>query len=409
VLRVTTEPLTDDTMVRRSTAYLKMMAVFSLTSGTLVFMTAMHMVSTPVALERDDVQGDILLREWNSRRRLESEDKDMAIMKYLQQFLFEKTTAVRSTLDPKARPVRTKTLYPITVSGPYKLNNEGICAGVARVSCLIMVHTAPTHFGNRADMRRTWANTTHYSPLNVRVIFLLGTVDDSDTQHKIETEHAQHGDVIQGNFNDAYRNLTHKGVMGYRWITEYCRNADIVLKVDDDAYVNMFKLFEDFTSFYLKLKNTFWCNRIIAGTMPIIRQNSSKWFVKADEYRAYTNYPAAYCSGFAVLLSPDLIPKLYQAAKSTPFFWVDDFFLFGLLATRRKSVTYQQLRGNLTFMHPEAVKCYKEHHDQCRYMVMPAKGSREVDALWNLTTTGRRRSAYGYYYMHLQDSNRMLT
>jgi hypothetical protein len=67
---ICTEPLTDDTMVRRSIADLKMMAVFFLTSGTLVFVTAMHMVSTPVALETDDMQGDILFREWNSRRCL---------------------------------------------------------------------------------------------------------------------------------------------------------------------------------------------------------------------------------------------------------------------------------------------------------------------------------------------------
>jgi hypothetical protein len=44
------------------------------------------------------------------------------------------------------RQILTKTNYPIVVSQPYKINNKDICTGVDKVSCIVMVHTAPGHF-----------------------------------------------------------------------------------------------------------------------------------------------------------------------------------------------------------------------------------------------------------------------
>jgi hypothetical protein len=56
-------------------------------------------------------------------------------------------------------------------------------------------------------------------------------------------------------FTGFLSNLTNKGVMGYKWISEHCRNAEFVAKIDDDAFINFFKLFEEMQ--YLKDKKRY--------------------------------------------------------------------------------------------------------------------------------------------------------
>jgi hypothetical protein len=97
-------------------------------------------------------------------------------------------------------------------------------------------------------------------------------------------------DIVQGQFIDSYRNLTNKGVMGYKWISKNCMNAEIVLKVDDDAFVNFFKYFEEMSHIKEK-KKYILCNRILKGTMGIIRVNDSKWYVNEYEFRHMKAYP----------------------------------------------------------------------------------------------------------------------
>jgi hypothetical protein len=104
-------------------------------------------------------------------------------------------------------------------------------------------------------MRATWLNSTYYSPESVRVVFLFGLVSDMSLQLQIEKESEKFKDVVQGYFTDSYRNLTYNGVMGYEWISEHCRNAECVAKIDDDAFINFFKLFEEMQ--YLKDKKRY--------------------------------------------------------------------------------------------------------------------------------------------------------
>lgn len=300
--------------------------------------------------------------------------------------------------DQYKRMIRSKTKYPI-VSQPYKINNKNICNGVEKVSVIVMVHTAPRHFLTRLRMRATWLNSTYYSPENVRVVFLLGSVFDPMLQYQIEEENKKFKDIVQGQFIDSYRNLTNKGVMGYKWISKNCMNAEIVLKVDDDAFVNFFKYFEEMSHIKEK-KKYILCNRILKGTMGIIRVTGSKWYVNEDEFRNMKAYPHTYCSGFSVFISTDLIPMLYQAAIGSPFFWVDDFFLFGLLPSRVPGVVHDNLRSNLSFIHPAAYDCYIRYRKKCKYMIVPAK-EKEIPKMWLAVVQDRIQSIFGNYYMDL--------
>ncbi|XP_022319630.2 beta-1,3-galactosyltransferase 5-like [Crassostrea virginica] len=295
------------------------------------------------------------------------------------------------------RKIKTKTNYPVTTYANYLINNRNLCRKYEKISALVMVHTSIENFWRRKEMRRTWLNSSHYSPRNLKVIFLVGTTDIKKVQEDLKNESNLYHDIIQGDFVDSYRNLTNKGVMGYRWITENCMNAEIIVKIDDDSFINFFKFFEDFS--FLKKRNRYmFCNKIDKDTMPIIRQKSSKWYVSEIFYKGRNVYPHTYCSGFVVFISTDLIPALFQAACTAPFFWVDDFYLFGLLPSRLKNVEHINFRGNLTFMHPDGLKCYQQLKGKCKYLVMPAR-DKEIDVMWKAVIADRQQSVYGNYYM----------
>ncbi|XP_052238502.1 lactosylceramide 1,3-N-acetyl-beta-D-glucosaminyltransferase A-like isoform X2 [Dreissena polymorpha] len=276
--------------------------------------------------------------------------------------------------------------YPI-FNGNYVFENPILCLEVKNLSVLIIVHTAPDHFEMRLAIRRTWANDTYYRQYGVsRVLFLLGRVEDATLQEKIEAEFKDYRDMLQGDFRDAYRNLTHKGVMGYRWITERCRNAKFILKTDDDIVVNMFQLFNHvLPNFHNKTKQIF-CNHIYANTMPIIREKTSKWYVNEHHFRGKTVFPE-YCSGFIVLFTNDVIPAIYSAATMTPFFWVDDVYLYGLAPSHVPGIKYSDMKDTDHMLDwQKALSCYRNVTEnlgkKCEYLVTGSRTLQVSEETW---------------------------
>ena len=55
-------------------------------------------------------------------------------------------------------------------------------------------------------------------------------------------ENVQHADIVQGNFVDSYRNLSYKATMGNLWVSEFCEQAEFVVKTDDDMFIDLFEV-----------------------------------------------------------------------------------------------------------------------------------------------------------------------
>ncbi|XP_048765104.1 beta-1,3-galactosyltransferase 5-like [Ostrea edulis] len=294
------------------------------------------------------------------------------------------------------RPVQTKTKYPLTLNAIYIINNVNVCRSHRKVSALVFVHSAVENYWRRKDMRATWLNISHYSPETVCVIFLVGTTHRMDMQDTLLMESRTHRDIIQGDFIDSYRNLTNKGVMGLRWITENCMNAEIVIKVDDDSFINLFKFFENYA--YLKnRKRLLFCNVWEPNSMDIIRNKSRKWSVSDTFYLGHERYPLQYCSGFVVFLSTDLVRPLYQAAHTAPFFWIDDVYLFGTLPSFLEGVTFVSFGERLSFQYTKARNCYRHLMRKCKYLVMQVNDG-EILEMWKAVVYDRFQSIFGYYY-----------
>ena len=310
-----------------------------------------------------------------------AKDKSKVTIKEIKpaiRFVSPVTTVGNITPKPK---------FAVTLEKDYILENPHLCSSVDNLSVLIIIHTAPAHFDRRQNIRRTYANATYFQPLGtLRVLFLLGRVKDPSVQDKIVTEFQQYGDILQGDFIDAYKNLTHKGVMAYKWIQERCRNTKVVLKADDDVIVNMYKIFTEHLPKFEQKSKSIFCNHIWPGTMLIIRDKKSKWFVNENEFKGKRFYPR-YCSGFFVMMTNDMIPDIYKSAFVTPFFWVDDVYLYGLVPSKVKGISYTGLKpGSFNLGPVGALKCYRNSSRVCNYLVTGASKPEHVAEIWKHMT-----------------------
>ncbi|XP_019764773.2 beta-1,3-galactosyltransferase 5 [Dendroctonus ponderosae] len=215
----------------------------------------------------------------------------------------------------------------------YWINNEKVCIEGGILGVFIVT----SYFGNvetRSSMRRAFGGDA-LKKLGLRRVFLLGHApgDKYTTQHALEEENRRFGDIVQGTFMEAYRNLTYKHVMGLKWAGTYCPNAQFVIKMDDDTVLNMYRL-----NLLLASLKAFAEKSFIAGykldKMKPIRDTQNKWYVTQEEYAAKI-YPQ-FVSGWFYITTPQVSGRLASRANQEKFFWIDDVFITGLLAKKLK-------------------------------------------------------------------------
>ncbi len=204
---------------------------------------------------------------------------------------------------------------------------------------VIYVHSAPLHFKQRSIIRQTWGDHNYFTDENILVVFILGLVNNASVQRAIEFESSQYGDIVQESFVDSYKNLTFKSIAALKWISTYCQKATFVLKTDDDIFVNMFSLLRHLHSLVTidKVKgNLLLC--LVWNKMPVMR--NGKWSVNKSDIEP-TYYPP-YCSGSAFIMTADVALEMYNVSYFVPFFWIDDFYLTGLLTMKLSGLNRQQ-------------------------------------------------------------------
>ncbi|XP_018325732.1 beta-1,3-galactosyltransferase 5-like [Agrilus planipennis] len=196
---------------------------------------------------------------------------------------------------------------------------------------LILVHSAPENVVKRMTIRETWGQNTK----DVKVVFLIGNVSLDKIQSQLETENEQYRDLIQGNFLDAYRNMTFKHVMALKYAIYHCPKAKYILKTDDDIFVNIPTLLtflkEELSPY--GAENLLLCALLLESSR-VKRTYRSKWRVSFKEYSG--RYYPPYCSGYAIMYSPDVVFTLYKEAQKAQYFWIDDAYITGLLAQKAK-------------------------------------------------------------------------
>lgn len=213
----------------------------------------------------------------------------------------------------------------------YILNPEHeLCntTGNEDVFLFIYVHSAPSHFKKRQALRDTWLRRSMFP--QIRVGFMMGKPNENHIQESLRLEFGLYRDIVQENFVDTYRNLTYKGIMAMKWISEYCTQPTYILKIDDDIIANPFLLLkhlDHMRRYEIEKQRTVMC--LVWTKMKVVRNSRSKWFISKEEYQP--DFFNRYCSGSAYIFTRDLPPLLYQHSFNVKFFWVDDYYITGLL------------------------------------------------------------------------------
>lgn len=189
---------------------------------------------------------------------------------------------------------------------------------------LVLIHSAPRNWNKRNTIRQTWGQKDRRS----RIIFLLGYVDSLKLQRRLEYENHLYEDMVQGNFVDAYRNMTYKHVMALKWFTYYCPRAKYLLKTDDDVFVHSQNVYDYLDSSAVERRNLLFCSKLYNAR--VSRSYRSKWRVSTKEY-SNRFYPT-YCPGFSIIYSSDIVFRLYKEGQKRPYFWIDDVHITGTLA-----------------------------------------------------------------------------
>lgn len=210
------------------------------------------------------------------------------------------------------------------------------------VFLLVLIHSSPENYLKRKTIRETWGSPRAH----LRILFMLGEVKEKRLQSFIHKESSLHGDIVQGKFIDAYRNMTYKHIMSLKYAIYHCPQAKYVLKTDDDVFVNM-PIMIDFLKIILSPEGT--GNLLLCETYTnamVLRSYRSKWRVSFKEY-PFRVYPT-YCMGYAILYSPDVIFALYREAYRHNYFWIDDVHVTGTLVRATNAVTHTDIKSLLS-------------------------------------------------------------
>ncbi|XP_062594315.1 beta-1,3-galactosyltransferase 5-like isoform X2 [Saccostrea cucullata] len=233
---------------------------------------------------------------------------------------------------------------------------------------LMLVKSSPENFHLRKWIR---FKSQFYKDFKdaVKTLFLLGHSASRDPD--ILKESRAYGDIIQGSFQDAYRNLTYKTVMGYRWMSEYCKDSEFVVYKDDDFKINIVNLMKHIKGH--KAPQTMFMGNLVKKGRMIYRNPKHKWYLSKEDYPQ--NVLPPYFPGGVYLVSATIAKQLVSNFHSVKWLPIDDVYI-GLVA--------QKL--NITLTHSklfEFKNCDKFHANlACREFTRP----QEVLDAWRTMT-----------------------
>ncbi|XP_059814315.1 beta-1,3-galactosyltransferase 5-like [Hypanus sabinus] len=184
---------------------------------------------------------------------------------------------------------------------------------------VLLVTSSPGQFEARSVIRQTWGSERWVGGARAVTYFVLG--HGRRQQDWIQREGDMHRDIIQGDFDDTYYNLTLKVLVGLEWLCCYCPSAAFVMKTDSDMFVN--------TDYLLELlsrapRSSFATGAIFRNFKPT-RVKWSRWYISKEEYPGAT-YPP-FCSGTGYVMSTDVACGVWNLSGTAPMFKLEDVYV----------------------------------------------------------------------------------
>lgn len=279
----------------------------------------------------------------------------------------------------KPSPVYTHSEAELNLTRRFLIDKAGFCSkehGYG-LDLLVMVITSPANFEARNAIRQTWGGFA--VERGSKLLFVVGRSPLTEINERLQRENAQYEDILQGQFQDAYYNLTLKSLAIVNWVADNCEKAKYVLKIDDDMFVNM-QLLVDFAE-TREFKNVI-IGKIAKKWLPH-RDSNSKWYVPSSAYAGQV-YPN-FATGPAYLIHRDAIPNLARVIRSntTKVIKLEDVFLAGIVAEKAgvRRLNYSLFK-NAYF---EVNKC-----NFMRFITSHQHSPKEIIRLWQLVYSDKK-------------------
>ena len=204
---------------------------------------------------------------------------------------------------------------------------------------LILVLSYVGNFDHRQALRQEWVRSTfHMQPDFIAArpwayTFVVGLPKANDKRtaevmNTIDLERCQYKDVLTVDVLEDYYNLTWKKMEALQYLVKSDLDFEVVLKTDDDAYVNIQLILEwlpDALSRAYKKSNSS-VRLFYAGVCPLdgwpIREIRSKWYLPPKEYAP--EYFPPFCFGAAYFLSQDLVKAMLKLHDLKKAFKLED-------------------------------------------------------------------------------------
>lgn len=181
-----------------------------------------------------------------------------------------------------------------------EMNNREAPSGWSHVliatNLLIVVLSAPSHYGVRNIIRESWAQTL---PNGAAVRFVVGRRNlPEETEENVKQEEKVHGDLLLlDDIEESYSSLTKKLLSTLKWVNRHVK-YNFLMKVDEDTFVRVENILDELVS--KPQERLYW--GFFDGRAHVKRMG--KWsetnFVLCDRY-------LPYALGGGYVISKDLV------------------------------------------------------------------------------------------------------
>ncbi|XP_056315535.1 beta-1,3-galactosyltransferase 1 [Danio aesculapii] len=287
---------------------------------------------------------------------------------YVGQMTFIRKPLLRFSKNDTFSNIRTRTLNPHNFK--FLINEPKKCESTTPF-LILLISTNHKEFDARQAIRETWGDENIFSNVHILTLFLLGYSTEPVLNQMVEQESQIFHDILVEDFVDSYHNLTLKTLMGMRWVSLFCPNAQYVMKTDSDIFVNMDNLVFNLLRPNAKPRRRFFTGHVINGGP--IRDVHSKWFMSRELYPD-SRYPP-FCSGTGYVYSGDMAELLYKTSLHTRLLHLEDVYVG--LCLRKLGIQPFQNNG---FNH------WKMTYSLCRYrkvLTVHQISPEEILRIWN--------------------------
>ncbi|XP_046579069.1 beta-1,3-galactosyltransferase 5-like [Haliotis rubra] len=194
------------------------------------------------------------------------------------------------------------------------------------LTVVIVVCSHPEHVQLRQTIRATWGNDVKHLG-GAAIVFLVGTTTDGSWQELIRREVVIHGDLVQVDVVEDYRNLSRKVIKGMDWVVQNVPRTRYYMKCDDDIYLNVPYLLSELRRGVIGSKQILGA---LSSSARVIRDPRDEWSVPYTVFPADTFPP--YVAGGGYVMSKLALQLLLNVLPNLRLIHLEDVFITGVLA-----------------------------------------------------------------------------